>query len=147
MAKPAPISIPTQAIGSSPRPVDLIERVARGDSEDAKPAPRYEVTLPDTIKWFEAWASGRYGSIIMSAHTACMGFQTRPRMVSKFHSQTVIRAACRPSHAALSVKGHPQLRTRQELALAPRSRLISYFLIEARCDLFRVATGWGHQLL
>jgi hypothetical protein len=65
MAKPAPISIPTEAIGSSPRPVDLIERVARGDSEDAKPAPRYEVTLRDTIKWFEAWASGRYGSIIM----------------------------------------------------------------------------------
>ena len=99
MAKPAPISIPTLAIGSSPRPVDLIEKVARGDSEDAKPAPRYEVTIRDTIMWFEAWASGRYGNIIMSAHTACMGFQTQPRMVSKFRSQTVIRAACRPSRA------------------------------------------------
>jgi len=146
MAKPAPISIPTQAIGSGPRPVDLIERVARGDREDAKLAPRYEVTLRDTIKWFKAWASGRYGKITMSVHTACMGFQTQPRMVSKSRSQTVIRAACRPSHAALSVKGDTQLRTRQELALAPRSRLISYFLIEARCDLFRVATGWSHQL-
>src|ERR1700751_5239087 len=146
MAKPAPISIPAQATGSSPRPVNLIEKVARGDREDAKPALRYEVTIRDTIKWFEAWVSGRYGNIIMSAHTAYMGFQTQPRMVSKSRSQTVIRAACRPSHAALSVKGDAQLRTRQELALAPRSRLISYFLIKARCDLFRVATGWSHQL-
>jgi hypothetical protein len=34
MAKPAPIAIPTEPIGSIPRPVDLIERVAKGDSED-----------------------------------------------------------------------------------------------------------------
>jgi hypothetical protein len=145
MAKPAPISIPTEAIGSSPRPVDLIERVARGDSEDAKPAPRYEVTLRDTIvvRSLGFRSLRKYHNVV---RTACMGFQTQPRMASKFRSQTVIRAACRPSHAALSVKGHTQLRTRQELALAPRSRLISYFLIEARCDLFRVATGWSHQL-
>ena len=34
MAKPAPITIPTESIGSIPRPPNLIERVARGDSED-----------------------------------------------------------------------------------------------------------------
>ena len=128
MAKPAPISIPTQAIGSSPRPVDLIERVARGDREDAKLAPRYEVTLRDTIKWFEAWVSGRYGNIITSVHTACMGFQTQRRMVSKFRSQTVIRAACRPSHAALSVKGHTQLRTRARIGAGAKEPLDFLFL-------------------
>jgi len=34
MAKPPPITIPTEPIGSIPRPVDLIERVSRGESED-----------------------------------------------------------------------------------------------------------------
>ena len=34
MAKSAPITIPTEPIGSIPRPVDLIERVAKGDRED-----------------------------------------------------------------------------------------------------------------
>jgi hypothetical protein len=34
MAKPTPVTIPTEPIGSIPRPVDLIERIAKGDSED-----------------------------------------------------------------------------------------------------------------
>jgi hypothetical protein len=34
MAKSAPITIPTEPIGSIPRPVDMIERVAKGDRED-----------------------------------------------------------------------------------------------------------------
>jgi len=34
MAKSAPITIATEPIGSIPRPVDLIERVAKGDRED-----------------------------------------------------------------------------------------------------------------
>src|SRR5260370_32171744 len=45
------------------------------------------------------------GSITISRRTACMGFRTRPRMVSKSRSQTVIHAACRGSHAPLSVTG------------------------------------------
>jgi hypothetical protein len=39
MAKSTPITIPTDLIGSSPRPADLIERVAKGDSEDPNLAP------------------------------------------------------------------------------------------------------------
>jgi hypothetical protein len=31
MAKPAPITIPTEPIGSIPRRADLIDRVAKGD--------------------------------------------------------------------------------------------------------------------
>jgi 5-methyltetrahydropteroyltriglutamate--homocysteine methyltransferase len=57
MAKPAPITIPTEPIGSIPRPVDLIERVAKGDSEDPNLAPLYEDAIRDTIERFEATGS------------------------------------------------------------------------------------------
>jgi 5-methyltetrahydropteroyltriglutamate--homocysteine methyltransferase len=57
MAKPAPITIPTEPIGSIPRPVDLIERVAKGDSEDPNLAPLYEEAIRDTIERFEATGS------------------------------------------------------------------------------------------
>ena len=57
MAQPAPITIPTEPIGSIPRPLDLIERVARGDSEDPDLAPLYEEAIRDTIERFEATGS------------------------------------------------------------------------------------------
>src|SRR5438132_2839314 len=57
MAKPASLTIPTEPIGSIPRPVDLIERVARGDSEDSDLGPLYEDAIRDTIERFEATAS------------------------------------------------------------------------------------------
>src|SRR5260370_20586134 len=56
MATPASI-IPTEPIGSIPRPVDLIERVAKADSEDPALAPLYEVAIRDTIERFEATGS------------------------------------------------------------------------------------------
>ena len=54
MAKTAPMSIPAEPIGSRPRFVDLIERVAKGDSEDPDLAPLYENAIRDTIERFEA---------------------------------------------------------------------------------------------
>jgi 5-methyltetrahydropteroyltriglutamate--homocysteine methyltransferase len=57
MATPARITIPTEPIGSIPRPVDLIERVAKGDSEDPNLAPLYEDAIRDTIERFEATGS------------------------------------------------------------------------------------------
>src|SRR6202140_5415039 len=57
MGKPASISIPTEPIGSIPRPVDLIERVAKGDSEDPNLASFYEDAIRDTIERFEATGS------------------------------------------------------------------------------------------
>jgi 5-methyltetrahydropteroyltriglutamate--homocysteine methyltransferase len=57
MAKPVPITIPTEPIGSIPRPVDLIERVAKGDSEDPNLDPLYEDAIRDTIERFEATGS------------------------------------------------------------------------------------------
>ena len=57
MSNPAPITIPTEPIGSIPRPVDLIERIARSDSEDPDLAPLYEDAIRDTIERFEATGS------------------------------------------------------------------------------------------
>jgi 5-methyltetrahydropteroyltriglutamate--homocysteine methyltransferase len=57
MAKAASLIIPTEPIGSIPRPVDLIERVAKGDSEDPNLAPLYEDAIRDTIERLEAAGS------------------------------------------------------------------------------------------
>jgi 5-methyltetrahydropteroyltriglutamate--homocysteine methyltransferase len=51
-----PITIPTEPIGSIPRPLDLIERVARG-GENPDLAPFYEAAIRDTIERFEATGS------------------------------------------------------------------------------------------
>jgi 5-methyltetrahydropteroyltriglutamate--homocysteine methyltransferase len=57
MTTPAQITIPTEPIGSIPRPHDLIERIAKGDSEDPSLAPLYENAIRDTIERFEATGS------------------------------------------------------------------------------------------
>src|SRR5260370_41816235 len=57
MAKPAPLAIPTEPIGSIPRPGDLIERVAKGDREDPNLAPLYEAAIRHTIERFDATVS------------------------------------------------------------------------------------------
>src|SRR5882672_9581343 len=61
MAESASMSIPTEPIGSIPRPLDLIERVAQADSEDANEdpdlAPLFEDAVRDTIERFEATGS------------------------------------------------------------------------------------------
>jgi 5-methyltetrahydropteroyltriglutamate--homocysteine methyltransferase len=57
MATPAPITIPTEPIGSIPRPVDRIEGVAKGDGDDPNLAPLYEEAIRDTIERVEATGS------------------------------------------------------------------------------------------
>jgi 5-methyltetrahydropteroyltriglutamate--homocysteine methyltransferase len=57
MAKPGSLTIPTEPIGSIPRPLDLIARVARGDSEDPDLASLYEDAIRDTVERFEATGS------------------------------------------------------------------------------------------
>jgi signal transduction histidine kinase len=57
MAKSAPITIPTEPIGSIPRPPDLIEGIANGDSEDPGLDTLYEDAIRDTIVRFEAAGS------------------------------------------------------------------------------------------
>src|SRR6266850_4342118 len=57
MATAAPVTIPTEPIGSIPRPVDLIERIAKGDGEDPCLDALYEDAIRDTIEQFEATGS------------------------------------------------------------------------------------------
>jgi 5-methyltetrahydropteroyltriglutamate--homocysteine methyltransferase len=57
MARPAPVTIPTEPIGSIPRPVDLIERISKGDGEDSSLDPLYEDAIRDTIERLEAAGS------------------------------------------------------------------------------------------
>ena len=57
MARPLPLTIPTEPIGSIPRPADLIARAARGDGEDPELAPLFEEAIRDTIERFEATGS------------------------------------------------------------------------------------------
>ncbi len=49
--------IPTEPIGSIPRPLDLIEAVANGNSEDPALDPLYDAAIRDTIARFEATGS------------------------------------------------------------------------------------------
>src|SRR6202158_2812522 len=55
--RPGPLTIPTEPIGSIPRPVDLIERVAKGGTDDPDLVPLYEEAIRDTIERFEATGS------------------------------------------------------------------------------------------
>jgi 5-methyltetrahydropteroyltriglutamate--homocysteine methyltransferase len=57
MAKSAPVTIPTEPIGSIPRPADLIETIAKGDSDDPRLDRLYEDAIRDTIERFEAAGS------------------------------------------------------------------------------------------
>ena len=54
---PTPITIPTEPIGSIARPVDLVERVAKSDSEDPSLEPLYEDAIRETVEPFEATGS------------------------------------------------------------------------------------------
>lgn len=51
------MTIPTEPIGSIPRPLELIEAVARGDIADPATHPLYEAATKDTIERFEATGS------------------------------------------------------------------------------------------
>jgi 5-methyltetrahydropteroyltriglutamate--homocysteine methyltransferase len=54
MTKSPPITIPTEPIGSIPRPADLIERVSSGESENHNLDSPYKDSVRDTIERFEA---------------------------------------------------------------------------------------------
>ena len=49
--------IPTEPIGSIPRPVALIEAVARSGPDDPSLEPLYDEAIRDTIERFEATGS------------------------------------------------------------------------------------------
>jgi 5-methyltetrahydropteroyltriglutamate--homocysteine methyltransferase len=51
------ITIPTEPIGSIPRPLELIEAVANGNADDPELDPLYESAIRDTIERFERTGS------------------------------------------------------------------------------------------
>ncbi len=51
------MTIPTEPIGSIPRPIALIDAVARGDIQDPNSDPLYDAAVKDTIERFEATGS------------------------------------------------------------------------------------------
>jgi 5-methyltetrahydropteroyltriglutamate--homocysteine methyltransferase len=51
------ITIPTEPIGSIPRPLELIEQVEKSGAEDPRLDPLYESAIRDTISRFEATGS------------------------------------------------------------------------------------------
>jgi 5-methyltetrahydropteroyltriglutamate--homocysteine methyltransferase len=57
MAKPVSVTIPTEPIGSIPRPAYLIDRLATGNSEDPNLNAVYEDAIRDTIERFESVGS------------------------------------------------------------------------------------------
>jgi 5-methyltetrahydropteroyltriglutamate--homocysteine methyltransferase len=56
-ANSTPITIPTEPIGSIPRPLDLIRRLGEHDSDDPALTPLYEEAIRETIERFEATGS------------------------------------------------------------------------------------------
>jgi 5-methyltetrahydropteroyltriglutamate--homocysteine methyltransferase len=48
------MTIPTEPIGSIPRPLELIEAIARKGSDDSSLDPLYEAAIRDTVARFEA---------------------------------------------------------------------------------------------
>ena len=51
------MTIPTEPIGSIPRPLELIEAVSRKGAEDPSVTPLYEAAVRDTVERFEATGS------------------------------------------------------------------------------------------
>ena len=51
------MTIPTEPIGSIPRPIELIEAVANTDHDDPRLNPLYEAAIRDTVQRFESTGS------------------------------------------------------------------------------------------
>jgi hypothetical protein len=92
--------IPTEPIGSIPRPRHLIDEIAdRGDHEHPRLNPLYQEAIQDTIMRFEATGypllrTGNKGNTITFGRTVSTAFQILRRMVSKFHSPPAMLGAC-----------------------------------------------------
>jgi 5-methyltetrahydropteroyltriglutamate--homocysteine methyltransferase len=57
MPNPESLTIPTEPIGSIPRPADLIERIAKADSDDPTLDRLYENAIRETMEQLEATGS------------------------------------------------------------------------------------------
>src|SRR6476660_2720986 len=72
MAKPAPVTVPTEPSGSILWPVDLVERIAKSDSEDPSLDVPHEDVIRETIERLKPQAlrwlpTAKRGSTMISA--------------------------------------------------------------------------------
>src|SRR5216683_7230142 len=142
MAKLAPITIPTEPIGSIPRPVDLIERVANADSEDPNLAPLYEDAIRDTIERFEATGSPVVTDGEQRKHhnfaTYCV--HGLPNTAPGFQNP-VLRRTYAPDRWAMSVK-FLLITTTGESHDVPLAGGWCWVQATASGDSFPAASGW-----
>ena len=93
--------IPTEPIGSIPRPTKLIMAIEKaGDFADPSLDPLYDEAIRDTIERFEATGSrlspmASSASIIISGRIASMGCLTLRQMDSGFHFRPGTFDECR----------------------------------------------------
>ena len=73
MAKPAPITIPTEQIGSIPRPADLIDRVAKGDPHIETPEEVRDRSLEPGENYRWCYADGLF---LIEARRDCSAWQS-----------------------------------------------------------------------
>ena len=109
MVKPTPITIPTQPIGRILRPVEPMERVKKGNSEDRKLAPLYDVAVRDSM----ARLAGAGSPVVTDGgerkhHNFCTYrvqglLDTAQALLHDSVLVTVVRAAGHGSRAAPSV--------------------------------------------
>ena len=109
------MTIPTEPIGSIPRPVKLLEAVATaGDNGDPKLDELYDAAIRDAIERFEATGSpvisdARTEKVIAtSARTPFTAFPLSHPMVSRSRSLRATPAGCTDSHQDLfAIRGMP----------------------------------------
>ena len=98
------MTIPTEPIGSIPRPLGLIEAVtASGDDEDPKLNALYDAAIRDTIARFEATGSpvisdGEQRNYHNSGRTPFTVLPILRPMASRFLLPRAITARCTGSH-------------------------------------------------
>ena len=102
--------IPTEPIGSIPRPKELIDGIAAiGDGTDPRLEPLYDAAIQDTMRQFEATGSpvitdGEQRKYHNSGPTASRAWKTRRPMASAFRSSPGTCGACPDSERALSLQ-------------------------------------------
>ena len=94
------MTFPTEPIGSIPRPLELIQALARKDAEDSSLEPLYEEAVRDTVKQFEAARSpvitdGEQRKYHSSGRIRYTRWRTRIRMASGSPSPPVTPDGCR----------------------------------------------------
>jgi 5-methyltetrahydropteroyltriglutamate--homocysteine methyltransferase len=101
MAPPMRITIPTDPMGSLPRPLDVIERAAKGESENSNLDPQYEDAIRGTIERFEAGLLNmgrRFQDPFSGGHTRWLARLPRGPFRYSWYADSYLDVAMRRAH-------------------------------------------------